>query len=171
MKKLVLALMMCGLVGCGDGGKSTSEQNAEIAPSEPVVDHYYSMNDGYEYGYEQGLSNDSVNAGQVASTLIMFKYAGVKDGVYQVYTKNNMGAFDVLECTNPCQYLKEMIFYNGSHLKTERIKAVEGSIGWSVMADAINGKMEQFIAEKNNGAKSTVWFNEKTGLKFTSVDK
>lgn len=177
MKKIILlvALSAVYLGGCGHDSQeqaaaTLTEQEKVVA--EPVkIDHYYAMRDGYEYGYEQGISQNSTNDGQVASTLAMFKFAGEKDGVYQVFAKNSMGAFDVIQCTNPCDYFKEMIFFNGVHIKTERVKAVENSIGWSVMTDAINGKLEQYVGMNSKTRKKvTVWFDEQIGMKGTTID-
>ena len=173
MNKLVLVAAISAIFSLTACDKNNATQaQAAIAPEPAKVDHYYALKDGYEYGYEQGVSQNSTNEGQVASTLLMFKFAGAKDGIYQAYTKNPMGAFDVIQCTNPCDYFKEMIFFNGEHIKTERIKAVEGSIGWSVMSDAINGKLEQYVGMNNVTTKKVnVWFDEQSGMKGTPVDK
>ncbi len=173
MKKLAIVIALTSvfaLTACNQqpAAAIAVPEQAEIAPAPVQIDHYYSMKDGFEYGYEQGISVDSTNAGQLASTLLMFKFAGEKDGVYQAYTKNSMGAFDVIQCTNPCDYLKEMIFFNGAHIKTERIKAVEGSIGWTVMADAINGDMDRYVGQQN-GKKVNVWFTEQGGMQGTPI--
>ena len=45
------------------------------------------MKDGYEYGYEQAISQDAADSGQVATSLLMFKFVGEKDGNYQVFSK------------------------------------------------------------------------------------
>ena len=153
--------MALGLIGCED----QQQTQAEIAEVPVKVEHHYSLKDGYEYGYEQAISQDAADSGQAASTLLMFKYAGTKDGVYQAYTKEASGAISVLQCNNPCDFLKIMVFYDGEHLKTERMKATEGTIGWSVISDAINGQLEQYVGEnKSTGQKLNVWFTEKDGL-------
>lgn len=175
MKKLAMVLALTsvlGLTACNQEpqGAIVVPEQAEIAPEPIKIDHYYSMKDGYEYGYEQAISQDSADAGQVASTLAMFKYSGQKDGVYQTYTKNVSGVITSLQCNNPCDFIKVMTFLNGQHLTTERLKATEGSIGWTVMADAINGQLEAFVQEKN-GKSFSVWFDEEKGLQTTAVDK
>lgn len=176
MKKLAIVMVLSGLflVGC-DSGQNTQQVSveeaptAEIAQSTPKVDHWYSMKDGYEYGYEQGISQDQQNAGQGAATLMMFKYAGQKDGMYQAYSKDAAsGAIVVAQCSNPCDFIKLMTFFQGEHLKTDRMKATEGTIGWLVMADAINGKLEQYVMDKN-GKKAHVWFDEQKGVISTPV--
>lgn len=168
-KLILLTAAALILTGC-DNNASAPKPAAEIALETPKIDHYYALKDGTEYGYEQAVSVDSANAGQAASTLLMFKYAGEKDGVYQAYAKESTGAITALECNNPCEFIKINVFYNGEHLKTERMKATEGTIGWSVMADAINGKLEQHVAKhKKTGQKAHVWFSEHDGMVVTPI--
>jgi len=180
MKKsaLLLSLILSSalLAGCGDNTSSqqataSQDKPAEIVPSVPIKDHQYSMKDGFEYGYEQGLSENQQNAGQVASTLLMFKYAGQKDGAFQVYTKDAVNeVIAVMQCSNPCDFMKVMTFYQGENIKTERMRATEGSIGWAVMSDAINGKLQQYFVDKN-GKKLAIWFDEKKGITSTPVSQ
>lgn len=139
------------------------ELEAEVAA--PVIDHNYSMKDGYEYGYEQAVSADAENAGQVATELLMFKYAGKKDGMHQVYVKNNAYMTSIIECAEPCEFMKIIQHIKGSSTaNTQRLRAVPGSVGYGVIEDAINGKLEQFIGEKD-GKKYTIWFTEKKPIK------
>ena len=173
MNKLIFSVVIAGLLSsCGDQSAAQNEkqpsQAAEIAPQVAQIDHYYSMKDGFEYGYEAAISQDAAAAGQVAAKLMMFKYAGNKEGKYQVYSKEGATAL-VAECGNPCDYIKIMTFFQGEHVNTDRLRATEGNIATMVIMDAINGKMEQFIAEKN-GKKATVWFDEKLGVKATPID-
>ena len=173
MKKLAIAIALTGALGltaCNQqpAAAMVVPEQAEIAPEPLRIDHYYSMKDGYEYGYEQAISQDSAEAGQVASTLIMFKFSGEKDGVYQAYSKNTSEVITTLQCNNPCDFIKVMTFLNGQHLTTERLKATEGSIGWTVMADVINGKLEQYIGQQN-GKKVNVWFTEQDGMQGTPI--
>ena len=98
----------------------------------------------------------------------MFKFVGEKDGNYQVFSKNAGDVITLLQCSNPCEYIKVMTFLGNEHLTTERVKAVGGSIGWSVLSDAINGKLEKYIANKND-KKFTIWFDEKVGSKIRDI--
>ena len=171
--KLVLSILLMALTGCGQQQPAAVSQEkpvAEVAPEAPVIDHYYSMKDGYEYGYEMSVSQDDANAGQVASKLLMFKYAGQKDNIYQVFSKDQSGAYDVIQCENPCKFFKEMIFYDGRLIKVERMSATEGSLGWSVLSDAINNKLEQYIGKnKSTGQKVNLWFDEENGMTATPI--
>ena len=176
MNKFAIVMVLSGvlLAGC-DSGQNTQQASAgenppaEIAPAAPKIDHWYSMKDGYQYGYEQGISQNQQNAGQVAAPLAMFKYAGQKDGKYQTYMQDDAsGAIVVAECSNPCDFMKTMTFLQGELVKTDHMKAAEGSIGWEVMADAINGKLEQYVAN-NHGKKMHVWFDEHKGIITTPI--
>ena len=173
MKRLVLLTAisaMFALTACDQNkvAPQAAPEQAAIVPEPVKVDHYYSMKDGVEYGYEQGLSQDAQNAGQAATKLMMFKFSGQKNGVYQVFSAEKSGATVTLQCENPCNYIKSMSFYQLEHTGTERMKATEGTVGWAVMADAINGKLEKFQAEKN-GKKFEVWFDEKKGMTATQI--
>lgn len=162
MKRIALiGIIAILLAGCGNTSNDTQAQQAEIVPEQPKIDHYYSLKDGFEYGYEQAVSQNALQDGQAVESLLMFKYAGAKDGKYQVYTRDG-ATFEVLECNNPCEFMKIMVFFNGKHISTERMRATEGTIGWLVMADAINGKLEQFVGERN-GNQHYVWFDEAKG--------
>jgi hypothetical protein len=171
MKKqiVVWAVVTLVLAGCGDSHPTLSTeaegQSATIAPEPPKIEHMYSMKDGDQYGYEKGISKDQQDAGQTASTLLMFSYAGEKDGVYQAYTGTD-GVVTVMQCNNPCEFMKILTFVGGENVKTDRMKATEGSVGWAVMSDAINGKLEPHVA-KRNGKKGHVWFDENSGIHFT----
>lgn len=167
MKKYLMLVLCLILSACGDESAGKVDQQPvanNVEESAPVVDHYYSLKDGYEYGYEQGISVDQENSGQVAPTLAMFKYSGKKDGVHQVYMKNNKYMSTVVECTEPCEYIKVMGYMRGEGaVSTERIKAVPGSLAYGVIHDAINGKLEQFVGERD-GKKYTLWLGEKNPI-------
>jgi hypothetical protein len=138
---------------------------AEVKNDEPVVvaqpTHNYSLKDGFEYGYEQALSENAEDAGQIATTLVMFKYAGKQDGKHQVYSKTNEYLTTVIECAEPCEFIKISQYIKGNGLSnTERMRAVPGSVGFGVIEDAINGQLEQYVGEKE-GKKFTIWFGDK----------
>lgn len=170
MGTVFLALAFIGLTACGQSQQQTSTAPAPVAEivEAPVADHYYSMKEGLQYGYETALSEDQRAAGQMANTLTMFKYAGEKDGVYQVYTEESGNVFTSIQCTNPCDFMKIMMFADHELISTERLKATEGTIGWLVMADAINGKLERYQGKAGNEMMN-VWFDEEDGFTATPV--
>lgn len=173
-----LALAIIGLTACGESQQQAAsvakpvEAQIVEAPQavEPEVDHYYSLKDGLQYGYETALSQDQIAAGQMANTLTMFKYAGEKDGVYQVYTEDAGNIVTTIQCTNPCDFMKIMVFSTSELISTERLKATEGTIGWLVMADAINGKLEKYQG-KAGSKMMHVWFDEQEGFTATPVEE
>lgn len=173
MKTISVTIAVCAaLIGCGqqDGQKQGGAEPAKIAQAEPVKTHNYSLRDGFEYGYEQALSKDDINRGQAAQSLVMAKYAGTRDGKYQIYILNPAipGSATVAECTNPCEFMKVMSFFQGKFVSVERLRVVPGILGWMILQDAINGDLEQYFGEKK-GQKFNLWFDEKKGLIVTPV--
>lgn len=166
MNKFAIALFIFMLIACDKN--QVAESNLSIENTESTVsapDHNYSLKEGSEYGYEQAVSDAEIQQGHGASTLIMFKYAGQKDGKHQAYSKDG-GVTTVLECASPCEFIKIMVFAKGiGHVKTERMRATEGTIGWLVISDALNGKLDPFIGDEN-GRKFTVWFDEMKSVQF-----
>lgn len=165
MKKAIWVLMVLALAGCGEkaGTAAVSSEPAAAEVVQPVkAEHYYSMKDGFEYGYEKALSQNDIESGKASSELLFFKYAGERNGIYQAYLKDGQ-IITTLECANPCEFLKVMVFADGEFYSKERMRATEGVLGWHVMADAINGYMEQYIAKKD-GKQFNIWFSEESGL-------
>lgn len=170
----VIALMPVGLIigllfDKGSTG-DVNQQQVVVESQEPTAQpreaqHYYSMRDGNEYGYEMALSQDAINQGQVAPTMAMFRYHGSRDGKFQASTTESGDVTTTLECSNPCEFMKIIVSSKSlGHIKTERMRAAEGAVGWYVMQDAINGKMEQYIGQRN-GKKYTVWVEESGVIK------
>lgn len=163
MKKLMLVAAMLILVGCGQESKT----QAHVVAPPPVKAYNYSLKDGYDYGYERAISAEDASQGKAASELLMARYAGTKDGAYQAYIKDGL-VVAVFQCSNPCEFIKIMTFVDGEHIKTDRMRATEGTIGWSIMADVINGQMEQYVGQQN-GKKVHVWFDEQKGVVTTPI--
>lgn len=170
MKKAMWMLMVLALAGCGDeaGTKGISSEPAEAEVVPPVkAEHLYSVEDNGEYGYERGISQNDQQEGRVANSLLMFRFAGQRDGKYQAYHKEGP-AVVAMECSNPCEFIKAMTFYDGELIKKEMVRATEGSIGWSVMSDAINGYMKPYVAGKQ-GKEYQLTFDEKRGIQKVPV--
>ncbi len=183
MKKstLFISLFAAGvLLGCGEAKTEAAKpaaQSTETVSEAPEAaapaksDHYYSMRDGDEYGYERAISQDEQNQGQAANQLLMVKYAGQKDGKYQVYVQDKQ-TFGVFECSAQCDYIKSMTFFGKEHIKTERMKGGPESVAGAALTDAINGKLEQAkVAKKSDKSKKMhIWFSEEDGIELTSID-
>lgn len=55
-------------------------------------------------------------------------------------------------------------------VKVERFSATEGALGSSVLSDAINDKLEQYIGKnKSTGEKVNLWFDEENGMIATPI--
>lgn len=163
MKKLfVMIASVAILSGCGDS------KTADVSPPSKTPDHHYAMKDGDEYGYQQGISENDLKSGQHAKSLLMIRYLGQRNGVYQTYMNLNDVGSAVMECTNPCQFLKTMTFVGNTFVSKDRIPVAPGILGQEIMEDAINGKLEQYVQEKN-GKRFSLWFDEKSGVKRTEI--
>lgn len=168
MKKLI-AVIVVGLMLGGCGKESKTQAQVVTPPSNKV--HNYALKDGYEYGYELELSADDKNKGIAGSTLTMTKFAGKRDGKYQVYRNADdvaEGVVSVLECSNPCDFIKSMIFRYGKNINTSRMRAEPNLLAWVMLEDAINGNLDQFVGEKDGG-KYTVWFDGTNGIQTIPV--
>lgn len=125
------------------------------------------MQDGLEYGYEQAVSVDDKNKGQVASKILMFKYLGERGDVMQLH--NRQGDVHIIfECQRPCEFIKQMIFINGTMQRKEHLRAIEGSIAWAVTQDAMNGYLKPYERDRA-GKASSLWIDEKKGMQWSPV--
>lgn len=187
-KSTLVYVLVAGLALAGCGGEqqpvptsqnSAAPQAPEAAPpavepesqpaAPPAVEHFYSLKDGTEYGYQHAISEEQEKQGQVAEKITMFQFAGEKDGKYQVFTKEK-SVYQVIECDKECKFIKLMTFASGQHVNTERIAGGNSSIASIVLQDAINGQLEQtVITSKADGSKSHIWFSEESGISYTPV--
>lgn len=146
--------------------KAAGKSKVTITPP-----HHYVMQDGMQYGYPSAISAEAKQAGQAAEKLIMVHYAGTRDGKHQAHIMNGT-TVEVIECGDPCDYAKSMLFIDNPVLKdqirVERFKAQPGSIAWAVMADAINGELRTYGVELN-GKTHNAWVDEKRGMQYTPV--
>lgn len=171
MKKLMIVVAMLMLAGCEQESQTkTATSAAQAVAQAPIKTHNYSLKEGYEYGYERAVSVEQANKGQVASSLMMAKFAGQRNGKYQVYATadESPGAVIVAECSNPCEFMKVMVFFRGEHINTQRMRVAPEIIGWMMLEDAINGKLDQYVAERN-GKKMHIWFDEQKGIIATPI--
>lgn len=161
------AMALLLIVGCSQqNNTSTAASQPAIsdasAASEAVVEkHNYVVKDGLEYGYESELSQNDKDQGKVANTVLMFRFAGEKDGRYQVYIKQG-DLSEVAECEKPCDYIKIMRFSGNVMIDKEMVSGRNQSIGRMALDDAINGYMEQFVGTPTRGGTKPyhVWFTE-----------
>lgn len=150
---------------------SLTEPEPEAAVDRPNVGHFYVFRDGNKYGYQPVTSSMEATAGQSAIPLIMAHYFGRKGDTYQVDLMD--GPFhNIVQCDRPCGYLKIMTFYKNEHERTEYIEAKFGTVAWTVLQDAMNGKLEIHTVEQNtsNGRQPHyIWADENKGPMLTPV--
>lgn len=112
-------------------------------------DHYYAVKDGYTYGYEVADSNE----------LFLVEYLGQKDGHYQVLTKNGEDRA-IFQCKKGCEYITVFEYWKTKFRNKSMLKADSKKLGYQIMSDAWNGKLEQFRRD-DDGA--TLWVDGKNG--------
>lgn len=142
---------------------------ADAVTPVPAKTHNYSLKEGTEYGYDAGISNDAGNSGQVANKIIMIRFAGERAGKLQAFMQEK-SVHTVMECERPCEIVKIMAFYQGEHVKTERIRANGGSLARIVMEDAMSGALKPSrMKGRNDSEMFSVWFDEQKGMTRTLV--
>lgn len=130
--------------------------------------HNYEFRDGMDYGYKRALSADQVAAGQATASLVMFRYAGERDGKHQVHSSDG-NVFTALECERPCRVIKVLSFVDADYLRdnvrVERLEYQPGTIAASVMDDAFAGRLNQYGMSRGNKAFQ-VWVDERGRREF-----
>jgi hypothetical protein len=158
-----LALLICAflLASCG----KTEGETPASKSSAMLKNHYYEVKDGTDYGYETVLSENARSAGQAASPMMMFSYAGERNGKHQVHTLNDR-VWTAFECSNPCELLKILSFVDLDGMReqvtVERMKFTQGTIAYGVLTDAFNGRLEQYVRISNK-KETQPWIDEKQG--------
>jgi len=154
---LCLMLVACGM----DKDNFSKNENGPEAGKLAEPEHNYAVYMDGEYGYQPAVSENQTNNGQVAATLFMVKYLGEKNGKYQLFSKQNDHVMAVMECQNPCEFIKLNHIINGMGVvKTEVMEAAPDSLGRIAFEDAIAGKLEPFVKEEN-GKRYSVWLEDK----------
>lgn len=127
-----------------------TEMRAKDEPPLPPKDHYYSMRDGQQYGYEQSLSAIDKAQGVAAKPLTMIHYLGLQDNTHQMAFGNPSAPVEIAECSKPCDFVKIRRSPPQSFSESpETIRAEKGTILWAIMHDAMNGKLERaFVMDK-----------------------
>jgi hypothetical protein len=171
LQKLITLVGILLIAGCGEQQPANqAPEEAKVVTAPVVKSHNYSLKEGNEYGYERALTTDETNNGQVAASLLMARFIGTQDGKYQVVVVDNgdTNVVNVVECTNPCEFMKNMVFSQGTLIGSQRIRVAPNVIGWMMLEDAINGHLDQYLKDVN-GKKYTMWFDEKNGASETEV--
>lgn len=142
------------------------QEAIETPKPRALPNRYYVIQDGTEYGYEQAVSSDALRQGQVAAKILMFRFLGERNGVLQFLSRDG-DIHLVLQCDRPCEFVKQMVFFDQTLQRKDHIRAVEGSIAWAVTRDAMNGFLTSHTRVRDGKAQE-VWFDEK-GPKWRPV--
>lgn len=76
----------------------------------------------------------------------MVRYLGQRGDVHVVAV--SPAGDTTLSCQVPCEFVKLETRVAGRVLHKETTRAVEGSLGWAIMADAMNGELKPYRARK-----------------------
>ncbi|MBK4739206.1 hypothetical protein [Noviherbaspirillum pedocola] len=163
MRKIIVLSIFFALVGCSDESEkhvnATPEMVAAANPGPaanyvppvytppPKPSHLYSMEEDGEYGYEPGISENDEKSGTKAQALIMVRYLGESNGVHSVQV-GDANVRQVTSCKLPCEFVKNKTYVAGTLVKTETMRAAEGSIVWAVMQDIQNGELKPYGKHK-----------------------
>ncbi|WP_124645023.1 hypothetical protein [Aquitalea sp. FJL05] len=129
-----------------DNQTSTPEQsNHQAAAAEPVQVpvHHYVIEENGEYGYESGVSENERKNGQVAAGVSMVRYRGVIKGYHTLTTTKNR-ITTTLRCKDPCDFAKVSNSAGNITSDPETMRLAEGSIGWAMAQDAMNGQLQVY---------------------------
>jgi hypothetical protein len=176
MKSVALACMvLCCIAGCS-GERQESQQPASPSAEAPQVlpqrDHNYDFKEGMEYGYTMAQTESNAKDGLAASQVTMLKFAGEKDGRYQLHA-NNGSVLTAIECTYPCDVAKIMIIMDmpgvpPSAMNVQRLRLNADAVGMLALEDAAKGKLRQYGREVD-GKKYTVWLDQQKGVVLTRL--
>lgn len=128
-----------------------------VKVAEPPL-HNFAMRAGDEYGYEPDVSEAQKQSGQVTAPLMMFRFAGERNGMYQIFHSNG-NVRTVVDCEKPCEFVRARTFVNGHQTRVERVRRAEGSILYYAMDDAIHDRLSQHFSMKK-GERLAVWYDD-----------
>ncbi|WP_374342618.1 hypothetical protein [Azonexus sp.] len=159
MKTTLIAALIACLAACNYTEEKAVAPAARAEPSIPSApNHFYVMQDGMEYGYEQAISQEALQQGQAASKIMMVKFIGERNGVLQMHTKDGE-VHIVFQCERPCEFVKQMLFIDGQLMRKEHLRANEGSLVWAIAQDVQAGRLIKFTRLRNGKPQET-WFDE-----------
>lgn len=140
---------------------------ANMASAQDVGAHNFQVQDGLQYGYKAAISETARASGQVAPQILMFRFAGERDGKFQVHTVEG-NAVTALECTKPCKVVKTIAFIDANYLRqstqVSHMAYEPGTIAYAVFEDALNGRLRPYGMERGN-KRYQVWVEEKRGFR------
>ena len=168
-----IAIIAALLSACGENQQAPQAQNEPTKQAIKGADRYYVLEDNGAYGYERALSENEIKRGQGTAPIVMARYVGEKDGKWQVAIEDG-SIISVFECSKPCEFIKAMVFdldEKGRALNVERMRGQPGILAYSILQDAINGKLANRMGIKKDSKIYSVWFDENKGPILTQNGK
>lgn len=141
----------------------TSAVEQEVAPT-----HNYDFRDGMQYGYTRLRSQADAENGMAASQITMVMYAGKRDGVYQLHTRQG-NVLTAIECVHPCSVAKILTVFDAPGLgqpqvNVQRMRMEPNAVAALAIADAASDQL-QVYGEEIKGKKYRVWVDERSGVR------
>lgn len=122
-----------------------ADQNlaATSAPASPVpavASHNYDFREGDAYGYIAAISDEERAKGKGAGDVLMYRYAGFKDGLHRLeHLAADGSVMFRSECPEPCVAIK----IQGRH-GVSRMAYSANSVLGAAYQDAMNGKLRPY---------------------------
>jgi hypothetical protein len=139
------------------------------APAAPVRLHNYDSRDGMAYGYTAAITPEQRQAGRVSESVVMFFYAGQREGRHQVHIYEG-SRVTAAECAAPCDVIKVLTVMDLDSLRgnvsVEYMRNAPGVIAGLALQDALAGKLEPY-AEIQPDGRFEVWVDQLKGLRRT----
>ena len=162
--RYLFILLVIFMAGCDQsGGNQATASTPAAAPvptpeaaTQPIATvvtppNYppsYTIEDDGEYGYQGEVSKNAADSGTAQVPLIMMRYLGEKDGTYTVAEYD--GSVKVAtSCKRPCEFMKVVTSVNGQFI-SKSILPTDGTLGYAVLADAINGYLKVYVKPRNH---------------------
>lgn len=123
------------------------ETAAPVVPKESIP-HNYVLEDDGQYGYERPVSDTDAQAGTVQNPLVMMRYLGEKNGAFTASMPIPGGSARI-SCKLPCDFIKIQGIYEG-HVTATEIMPAAGTLGESVMSDAIAGNLKVYVKPQSH---------------------
>lgn len=173
---LIAGMVLCLLAGCS--GEKQDKQPAANSATEAVPvpiarAHNYDFQEGHEYGYTMAPTEDNARAGMAANQVTMIKYAGEKDGRYQLHVSQG-SVLTAIECSYPCEVAKIMIIMDmpgvpPSTMNIQRVRLNADAVAMLALEDAVKGRLTRYDRDKG-GRKHSVWLDQQRGVVLTPVN-
>ncbi|MFI5447737.1 hypothetical protein [Polaromonas sp. UC242_47] len=154
------------------GPKNQAQQPPTSLQSAAVVrEHNYDLKEGVDYGYTVLLTDDQRKAGKASAEIVMFSYAGQRDGKHQIHARQT-SILTAYECAAPCEIIKVISAMDIDGLRktvnVDRLRPSPNMIAALALQDAMTGKLEPY-AEYQGKQRYGLWVDERQGIVRTAL--